>query len=112
MSAGSPTRTIWKCWAALMLLLASTTAIAFLPLGRFNLIVAIGIAIAKALLVVIFFMELRRSSGLVRAFAAAGFFWLLIMLGLTGADYASRHEDYIASPPETLATGTLPGRSR
>jgi hypothetical protein len=27
---------------------------------------------------------------LVRAFAAAGFFWLLIMITLTGADYLHR----------------------
>jgi cytochrome c oxidase subunit 4 len=83
---------IWLCWAGLMLLLASTTAIAFLPLGRFNAFVALAIAACKALLVLIVFMELKRSSGLVRAFAAAGFFWLLILLTLTSADYLTRRD--------------------
>jgi len=82
--------TIWRCWSALMLLLAVTTGSAFLPLGSFNLVVSLAIALAKALIVLLFFMELRGSAGLVRAFAAAGFFWLLIMIVLTGADYWHR----------------------
>jgi cytochrome c oxidase subunit 4 len=82
--------TIWRCWAALMLLLAATTASAFVPMGAFNIVVSLCIAVAKALIVLLVFMELRASKGLVRAFAAAGFFWLLIMIVLTGADYWHR----------------------
>jgi len=82
--------TIWRCWAALVLLLAATTASAFVPLGSFNIVVSLAIAIIKALIVLLVFMELRASKGLVRAFAAAGFFWLLIMIVLTGADYWHR----------------------
>jgi cytochrome c oxidase subunit 4 len=82
--------TIWRCWLALMLLLAATTASAFVPLGSLNIVISLGIACAKALIVLLFFMELRASRGLVRAFAAAGFFWLLIMIVLTGADYWHR----------------------
>ena len=88
MTAG----TIWRCWAALMLLLAATTASAFIPLGDFNLVVSLCIAVAKALVVLLFFMELRGSRALVRSFAAAGFFWLLIMIVLTGADYWHRSD--------------------
>lgn len=86
MSAGG----IVRCWLALMVLLALTTALAFVPLGSANLFVSLGIAAAKALLVLIFFMELSASSGLVRAAAAAGFFWLAIMVALTTADYTHR----------------------
>jgi cytochrome c oxidase subunit 4 len=82
--------TIWKCWFALMLLLAATTASAFVPLGSANIVISLAIAVAKALIVLLFFMELRGSRALVRAFAAAGFFWLLIMIVLTGADYWHR----------------------
>jgi cytochrome c oxidase subunit 4 len=82
--------TIWRCWVALILLLAATTASAFVPLGSFNLPVSLAIAVIKALVVLLFFMELRGSRGLVRAFAAAGFFWLLIMIVLTGSDYWHR----------------------
>jgi cytochrome c oxidase subunit 4 len=82
--------TIWRCWAALLLLLAATTASAFVPLGSFNLPISLAIAVGKALIVLLFFMELRASRALVRTFAAAGFFWLLIMIVLTGADYWHR----------------------
>ena len=82
--------TIWRCWGALMLLLAATTASAFVPLGSFNIVVSLVIAVIKALIVLLIFMELSASRGLVRAFAAAGFFWLLIMIVLTGADYWHR----------------------
>jgi cytochrome c oxidase subunit 4 len=86
MTAG----TIWRCWAALVLLLAATTGSAFVPLGSLNLVVSLSIAVAKALVVLLFFMELRASRALVRTFAAAGFFWLMIMIVLTGADYWHR----------------------
>jgi cytochrome c oxidase subunit 4 len=83
-------RTVLRCWIALMLLLAATTALAFVPLGSANLFISLGIAAAKALLVLLLFMELKASGALVRAFAAAGFFWLMIMLALTTADYTHR----------------------
>lgn len=86
------TGTIWRCWAALMLLLAATTASAFLNLGRFNLPLSLAIAAAKALIVLIIFMELRTGRPLVRSFAGAGFFWLLIMIGLTTVDYCHRSD--------------------
>jgi cytochrome c oxidase subunit 4 len=84
--------TVWRCWLALMILLAATTASAFVPLGSLNLPISLAIAVAKALIVLLFFMELRASRPLVRSFAAAGFFWLLIMIVLTGADYWHRSD--------------------
>lgn len=96
------TRTVLRVWIGLSLLLAATTASAFLPLGSGNLFVSLAIAVAKALLVLLFFMELKASAGLVRAFAAAGFFWLMILLTLTLADYTHRkdvHAPLDAPPP-------------
>ena len=86
MSAGR----IWRCWLALMALLALTTGLAFVPLGAANLFISLGIAALKALLVLIVFMELRESGSVIRAAAAAGFFWLAIMIALTTADYTHR----------------------
>ena len=86
MSAG----TIFRCWASLMCLLALTTGLAFVPLGALQLGVSLAIATIKALLVLLLFMELKASTGLVRVFACAGFFWLLIMITLTSADYTHR----------------------
>jgi cytochrome c oxidase subunit 4 len=88
-------RLILRCWLALMVLLALTTASAFIPLGSANLFVSLAIAIAKALVVLLFFMELRVSSALVRVFAAAGFFWLMIMIALTSADYTHRTDQRV-----------------
>lgn len=85
-------RMVLKVWVGLCALLALTAAMAFVPLGSANLPIALAIAIAKAVLVLWFFMELKGSAGLVRAFAVAGFFWLLILLALTWADYSQRSD--------------------
>ena len=88
-------RLVLRCWLALLVLLALTTASAFIPLGSANLFVSLGIALAKALLVLLFFMELKASAALVRVFAAAGFFWLMIMIALTSADYTHRTDQRV-----------------
>jgi cytochrome c oxidase subunit 4 len=88
-------RLVLRCWLALMVLLALTTASAFIPLGSANLFVSLAIAVAKALIVLLVFMELRVSSALVRVFAAAGFFWLMIMIALTSADYTHRTDQRV-----------------
>jgi cytochrome c oxidase subunit IV len=86
---------ILRCWFALMLLLALTAGIAFIPLGTANLFISLAIATTKALLVLIIFMELSGSSSLIRAVAAAGFFWLMIMIALTTADYTHRTDQRV-----------------
>ncbi|MGN6155720.1 MAG: cytochrome C oxidase subunit IV family protein [Sphingomicrobium sp.] len=83
---------VLKVWLGLCVLLALTTTTAFVQLGSANLAIALAIAVAKAVLVLWFFMELRGSAGLTRAFAAAGFFWLLILVTLTWADYSQRQD--------------------
>jgi cytochrome c oxidase subunit 4 len=88
-------RLILRCWLALVVLLALTTASAFVPLGSANLFISLGIALAKALVVLLFFMELKGSAALVRVFAAAGFFWLMIMIALTSADYTHRTDQRV-----------------
>ena len=85
-------KSVLRVWIALMLLLAATTALAFAPLGSATIFVSLAIAAAKALLVLIIFMELKASTGLVRAFAAAGFFWLAILFAMTMADYSHRRD--------------------
>ena len=86
---------VLRVWVALFALLALTTTFAFLPLGSLNLPIALAIAMAKALLVLWFFMELKNSTGLTRAFAAAAFFWLLILIVLTWTDYSHRADVHV-----------------
>jgi cytochrome c oxidase subunit 4 len=90
MTGHQPPRELVLSWLGLLALLALTVFTAYLPLGAFNTGVALTIALAKALIVGALFMELRRGSGLTLAFAAAGFFWLGIMLWLALADYLTR----------------------
>jgi hypothetical protein len=45
---------------------------------------------AGLLVVAAIFMELRENSGLIIAFAMAGFFWLGVRIWLTGADIITR----------------------
>jgi cytochrome c oxidase subunit 4 len=76
---------------ALLALTIVTTTVAFVDLGGpFNVVAALSIAVAKALLVGLFFMHLRYSTRLTWLFAGAGIFWLGILLALTISDYVSR----------------------
>ena len=77
-------------WGLLMGLLLLTWGIARLNLGPLNVVAALTIAVAKMLLVILFFMNVRHSSRLTWLFVAAGFIWLLIMLDLTLSDYFTR----------------------
>ncbi len=85
-----PLRTYLGVFAALLLGTALTTWVSRFDLGPFNNVVALSIAGAKAALVILFFMHVRYSSRLVRVFALAGFFWLLIFFALIFADYGTR----------------------
>lgn len=77
-------------FAALLVLLAITVGAAYLPLGRWGVVVALAIAFSKATLVMVYFMQLRHRSSLVRIFAIGGFFWLALLFVLTFADYLTR----------------------
>jgi cytochrome c oxidase subunit 4 len=85
-----PPPTLLGTWAALLVLLGLTVTLAYQRLGAFNTPAALAIATVKALLVAAVFMELRERRPLVTAFAAAGFFWLAILLGLGGTDFLTR----------------------
>jgi cytochrome c oxidase subunit 4 len=77
-------------FAALMVLTALTVLVAFVDLRRLNTVVALGIAITKATLVTLYFMHIKYSNRLTQVVVAAGFLWLLLLFGLTLADYLTR----------------------
>jgi cytochrome c oxidase subunit 4 len=78
-------------FAALLVLTALTTGVAFIDLGgHFNGVVALAIAAGKAVLVALYFMHLRHGSRLSWIFAGAGFFWLVILITLTLSDALTR----------------------
>jgi cytochrome c oxidase subunit 4 len=75
---------------ALLALLALTWMIAYVDLGPFNLVVALAIAITKAIVIAFFFMHIKGSSRILHLAAVAGVIWLLIMISLTLSDYSTR----------------------
>jgi cytochrome c oxidase subunit IV len=83
-------KTYVAVFAALLALLAATIAVAHVNLGAFNAVFALTIAVAKALLVILFFMHARYSGRLVWIYAGIGFFWLAILMALTLGDFLTR----------------------
>ena len=79
-----------RTFGSLLLLLGLTVGANFVNLGPFNVAVALAISIAKAALIILFFMEVRYSSPMVWLFATAGFVWLLLLLIFTQSDYQTR----------------------
>ena len=86
----SSPKTYFYVLVALLMLLALTVLTSEIEHGILSVATAMSIATAKGLLILLFFMHLSISSGLVRLFAAAGFLWLSILIGLTLNDYLTR----------------------
>jgi cytochrome c oxidase subunit 4 len=85
-----PLTTYLAVFAALMVMLALTVAAAEVDLGFLNTPIALTIAIAKMILVLLYFMHLRYSSRLNWVIVATGFFWLAVMIAGTMDDVISR----------------------
>jgi caa(3)-type oxidase subunit IV len=105
-SAGAIWRRTLPVWAGLMALLAATVFSAYLPLGRLNLVLSLGIAVAKAALVLLFFMQLRKPNPLLRIAASAALVFMAFLFMLTFSDLLTR-----AAPtqPGTVMPRSIPG---
>jgi cytochrome c oxidase subunit 4 len=77
-------------FAALCALTVITVEVAGHDFGPLNLIVALGVAITKASLVVLYFMHARYSPKLTGVVIASSIAFFLILLFLTLTDYLSR----------------------
>jgi cytochrome c oxidase subunit IV len=75
---------------ALIVATVVTTAVAFVDLGAFSVVVALAIAVCKMLLVALFFMHVRHSTALTKLVLVAAFLWLAILIGITLIDFNSR----------------------
>lgn len=85
----SPLHPLWV-WLALLGLLALTLWLAQLPLGGLNLAAGLLIGMAKALLVLGFYMQLLRHPPLLRLVATMGFALLALLIALSAADLLTR----------------------
>jgi cytochrome c oxidase subunit 4 len=99
-----PKTTYYTIFFSLMVLTILTVAAAFVNMGTANFPIAIGIAITKATLVVLFFMLVKYSSRMTKMVVGVAIFFLVTMLGLTMTDYATR--GWYASPHGTTLAGT------
>jgi cytochrome c oxidase subunit IV len=86
----TPARTYYTIFALLMFCTYLTWQVAYFDLGPFNTVAALGIAIFKATLVVLFFMHVKDSTRLTWAVVLGSLFWLGILLVLTLSDYLTR----------------------
>jgi len=99
-----PVRVYVTVFLCLMVLTATTVAVAHKDLQAFNTLVALTIAVIKMLLVVTFFMHVRQSSALTKLIIAAGFLWLLLLMAFTLTDVGTRN---IPPQPEGWGDATV-----
>jgi cytochrome c oxidase subunit 4 len=85
-----PIRIYLVIFATLLLMTGVTTAMAYVNLGPFNVVVMLLIAFFKASLVILYFMHVRFTSRLTQVAAGSGFAWLAILIGLTLSDVLTR----------------------
>jgi cytochrome c oxidase subunit IV len=93
-----PRKTYFIVYLVLLLLLAATVGVAYVEIGTFNLILALIIAFSKAALVVLFFMHVYYSTSLTKAFVLTAILFLVLLAGLTMADYLTRTWGFFILP--------------
>jgi cytochrome c oxidase subunit 4 len=86
----TPARTYLAVFGGLIVLTVVTVLAALQDFGFLNTPIALTIAVGKATLVVWYFMGVRYNTPLTKVVVVSGFFWLLIMFGLTMNDYVTR----------------------
>lgn len=94
-------------FGALMVLTVVTWLVAQVDLGWANDIVALAIAVTKALLVILFFMHVRHSTRMTALTALSGFIWLAILIFLTLNDYMTRYSPHQEDQPAFIE---VPGK--
>jgi cytochrome c oxidase subunit 4 len=98
-------------FVALMILLLISIVAARFELGRWNTPVALAISVAKAVLVVLFFMHVYQSNRLTQLAAAAGLLWLTLLMLFTLSDYFSRGWRSVIEPPTPGFRREAPGET-
>ena len=86
----TPVKTYVAVFVALLVLTGLTYLVALRDFGWLNTPIALAVALVKASLVVLIFMGVRYNTPLTKVTVVAGFFWLLILFGLTLNDYLTR----------------------
>jgi len=109
---GPPLAAYFGVFTVLLVLTGVTVAAAYQDLGPWSVFVAVGIAGIKATLVILYFMHVRYSSRLIALYAASGFLFFSILLGITMGEVAGRDAQPASDPlrPATAAQPTSHGQ--
>jgi cytochrome c oxidase subunit 4 len=84
-------RVYYIVYALLVILMLMTVGASYVNLGGgLNNVVAMTIATIKAVLVVLFFMQVKTGTRLTWVWASIGFIWLIFLFGTLG-DYITRN---------------------
>jgi cytochrome c oxidase subunit 4 len=86
----TPVSTYVTVFVTLLILTFVTYWVATHDFGAMNTPIALAVAFFKASLVVIYFMGVRYNTPLTKVVVVSGFFWLIILFGLTMNDYMTR----------------------
>ena len=99
-----PLSVYWKVIGLLMVLLVITLVAAMFDFSHMglpwlNIVIAVTIAVVKAVLIILYFMHVRYSSKLIWVFSGAAFYWVLILFAFLLVDYFSRPESLVHQLP-------------
>lgn len=79
----------YTVYLLLVLFMGLTIGASYVNMGSLNNLVAMAIATVKAVLVVLFFMQVKMGTRLTWLWAGIGFVWLIFLFGTLG-DYFTR----------------------
>jgi cytochrome c oxidase subunit 4 len=85
-----PKRIYFVVFITLIVFTWVTAYVSTIDLGRWNIFVALAIAIFKASIVGLFFMHLYYSTRLTKVIVASAIFWLILLLFITMTDLWTR----------------------
>jgi len=101
-----PSMTVYfGIFGLLLVLTGVTVASSFVDLGPMGAPVAVIIAAVKATVVVLYFMHVKYASRLIGLYAASGFLFLAILLGITMSEVGARAP---SGPIDPLAPASRP----
>lgn len=86
----APKSLYYTIFLALMVLTAGTVGVTYVDLGQLNLVIAMGIAVTKAVLVLLFFMHVRWSDRLTQLTVVMAFAFFGVLVAFTLSDYFGR----------------------
>jgi cytochrome c oxidase subunit IV len=88
-------RSLLLAWLLLILLGAAQFGVSFLPLGPSVRPAILTFAAAMIVTVALAFMRINTGPTIVRGFAVAGLFWLIVLVGLGGMDPLTRTDYHV-----------------